>query len=543
MTKAAPDKQRNLLSTLLSRLRRACTTADLRRVLVALYLLLATEIWLLGCFAGRLNGDSTSYLALADSLVAGRGMVEPGPDGEFFPNLIRPPGYPAFLACLQLLFGRTLEAPVLAQAVLICLSIEMVRRRLAASVGPGFSLALPALAMCCPGFLVHAGRISSEAPATFLLTVGLELFQRQRTGSIWLFGVGVSLAAGCLFRQNLLIVIPLLYGILWVRGSRERGTAWILLAGAALVLGPWAIRNYRLTGVASPVSALPEQYRYTYHADVLLLDARLREWWRSGDTPASSIREADVSPVAEASTLLNQAHRRAIERSGLATLPGNADPSRAADAGGQPAPSPNPVATISTGVFPWGSQKAKSFLLALNEETRRLVEKIGVPRALAGRILFGIPRTWFTGPEMYPPGPVRWFGVLLAALQLGILAALWGGAGQALRTTTQLVSVLMLALVCGDILRYPAGTFLTVPILGFLAARAGTASSVWTAVSLQLLVVLSARHAEFRYMTTHYPVILALAIEAASRRYRKESRSVDSSERLPTSEQLKCANR
>lgn len=509
-------------------------------MLAALYLLLAAEIWLLGCFAGRLNGDSMSYLALAESLLAGRGMVEPGPDGGFLPNLIRPPGYPAFLGFFRLLFGDTLDAPVLAQAVLICLSIETVRRRLAMSVGSRISLALPVLAMLCPGFLVHAGRISSEAPASFLLTVGLELFLRGRERSGRSLGVGVLLAAGGLFRQNLLIVIPLLCGIQCIRGGSERAGAWRLLAGAALILSPWAIHNYRLSGVISPMSALPEQYRFTYHADVLMLDAHVRAWWLSLQVRSDGTPEIAPSPVAQASESLDRAHRRAIERSNLSSSPVAAATLGGGGAsGGLSVPAPEPVVILSTGVFPWGVRKAEEFLHALNGETRRLVQDLGVSRVLANRIGFAIPRTWFTGPSAYPPGSGQWLGVLAAALQLSIFAAMAISARRTLQAPSAGFWMVLLGLVFADILRYPVGTILTIPILGYLAARAETPAGVWAAVCLQVLVVLSARHAEFRYVTPHYPIVLALAIEAATHRGR-DSAPIASPGGCTTAEQLKC---
>src|SRR4051812_39993323 len=158
-------------------------------VLMALYALLALEVFFLGA-GRRTHGDSDSYLRLADSLAHGRGMVERMPDGWLVPNLIRPPGYPAFLAAVHALFGKSLEAPVVAQALLVCLALEIVRRQVERLRGRTSSLVVPGLAAVVPGFLVHAGQISSEAPALFLQTLGLALATAPVVG-----GAGGAIAA------------------------------------------------------------------------------------------------------------------------------------------------------------------------------------------------------------------------------------------------------------------------------------------------------------------------------------------------------------
>src|SRR5437764_1453162 len=71
-----------------------------------LYVLVGAEMLLMSRLVEPRTADTPMYLNLAASIRAGRGMAERNADGLFEPNLLRPPGYPAFLAACQAAFGE-----------------------------------------------------------------------------------------------------------------------------------------------------------------------------------------------------------------------------------------------------------------------------------------------------------------------------------------------------------------------------------------------------------------------------------------------------
>ena len=213
-------------------------------------------------------GDSAIYLQLAhnwaDHHVYGLWL-----DGHLVPTDLRMPGYPAFLACVAMILGRSTRAIVLSQAA-IDLGTCLLAATLSAALAPATArrrVAVTALwlAATCPFVANYTGVVLTEVLVSFLATAALVSFAmalgpeaRESGLYIWrwrptlqalaLLGAFLT-GVATLVRPEmplLFVVAVIVYALRWWKllGFRK-----ILLIGGAmcgaflLPLAPWAARN------------------------------------------------------------------------------------------------------------------------------------------------------------------------------------------------------------------------------------------------------------------------------------------------------------
>ena len=184
---------------------------------------------------------------------------------------VRMPGYPAFLAAIYAVFGRSAKAVMVVQAILdlaTCIFAALIAARLApASKRTLVATAALWMAALCPFTANYSAVVLTEVLATFLTTLALLLFVHVladpstdfplhsltkrallfRAGS-WLLG-GLVVGIGTLVRPEapLLLVAPaLVLSIRWWRradwSKLALAASWMAL-GLLLPLTPWAARN------------------------------------------------------------------------------------------------------------------------------------------------------------------------------------------------------------------------------------------------------------------------------------------------------------
>ncbi len=189
--------------------------------------------------------DALDYDTLAVNLYSGHGFSL-NPD---VPTPRRAPGYPFFLAAVYTVFGHSLLAARLLQALLgaltCLLAFRTAERLFGERAGPvaGWLLAL------YPPLVVYTGLILSETLFTFLLAASilfwLDGVERKSFGHFALAGLSLGLATltrpvTMVFPAALLLAAALRPGALRL---------WpVLLAAFLLVFAPWSFRNYRLWG-------------------------------------------------------------------------------------------------------------------------------------------------------------------------------------------------------------------------------------------------------------------------------------------------------
>lgn len=179
--------------------------------------------------------------------------------GEPFGTTDVPWGYAYFVGAFYAVFGEREWLPVVAQALANAAIPVMV-----------YGLTLPlagqrtaALAALLTGVLsfntIYASTQASDAICTVLFVAAVLSFVRGSLGG----GVAVFALSGLLaglvpqFRPNLILlpwVVAAAYVVWPARSWRKVAHMGVFLAIASLVLTPWTVRNYRLTGLFLPTS-------------------------------------------------------------------------------------------------------------------------------------------------------------------------------------------------------------------------------------------------------------------------------------------------
>jgi len=203
--------------------------------------------------------DEQHYSRLASNLLAGNGFAS----GAGQLTSIRPPLYPGFLAAVWSVAG-----PLNFQAVRICQCIlALATSALVYLLGArthGTTVARLGAALCWlyPSLIFFNVLILTETLFTFLLALFLllaaTLVQTPRAATA--VGCGLALGLAALTRSVLwplpFLLCPLLAILIRERLTRRLVLSALVLAGYAVVVGPWAVRNTRLQGVVTIVDTM-----------------------------------------------------------------------------------------------------------------------------------------------------------------------------------------------------------------------------------------------------------------------------------------------
>jgi 4-amino-4-deoxy-L-arabinose transferase-like glycosyltransferase len=223
-----------------------------RRPLLALLIIALTVriglLWAASSIGLQID-DERQYVQLATNLADGHGFgFEPG-----HLTSMRPPLYPAFVAATWWLTGsRALLAVRAAQIIVGLGSIVLLYGIVLRLFDRRTALVAAALFGLYPSLLFSGVLILSETLfiGLFLLTIRgcLALFDGENRWAA--FGTGVVLGFSALTRSILWPLPAVLIPFLWLasRASMRQKAAvcGLVLAGYAMALGPWAIRNTRL---------------------------------------------------------------------------------------------------------------------------------------------------------------------------------------------------------------------------------------------------------------------------------------------------------
>lgn len=199
-------------------------------------------------------GDSASYVDLAQDLVRG----EPYEYGEGM-KIFRTPGYPALLAMVMLVAGD--PAPAIAFRVL---GVLLGTVAVAGAMWLGrelFDDQVAIVAGLCaalyPGAIGTSVFVLSEAPFGPLMILQLACWVRasrcteRRSVVLWAVLAGLCAGAATLMRPSWLLFTPVaaLAGAFLGTPRRRHGVIGLaMLLALVLVMTPWWVRNYRVTG-------------------------------------------------------------------------------------------------------------------------------------------------------------------------------------------------------------------------------------------------------------------------------------------------------
>ena len=179
--------------------------------------------------------------------------------GEAFPTTDVPWGYAYFLAPFYRLFGDRPWIPLLAQALLNGLLPWLVYTFASTEFDERVAIVAAVLTGVFSFNTVYASTQSSDSVCTVLFMAAVVTFVlgRRAGGLRWLAVSGLLAGVAAQFRPNLLFVPLLLAGVHLLAPPRiagRVGQAVVFLAMSGLVLMPWIVRNFRLTGEIIPTS-------------------------------------------------------------------------------------------------------------------------------------------------------------------------------------------------------------------------------------------------------------------------------------------------
>jgi 4-amino-4-deoxy-L-arabinose transferase-like glycosyltransferase len=208
-----------------------------------------------------LTHDEREYLALAESLAAGRGFTySAAGEAGSSPQFGRAPGYPAFLALLGV-SGRSEVTPArvkVVQSILGGLAVLLLAALARIAAGDRSAAICAWMAAVYPPLVWMPAYTLSEALylplallCALLLTVGAAEgpLRKRLPGRIHLdhsLTAGLIAGAGALVRPGLLVFIPA--AALWLARRRQLASGIAFALAATLVIAPWTVRNLRHYG-------------------------------------------------------------------------------------------------------------------------------------------------------------------------------------------------------------------------------------------------------------------------------------------------------
>ncbi len=230
--------------------------------------------------AYRPRADAGSYMSLASQITqtgdyANRHWPGSGAGGSRGPSAYFPPGFPYFLAAVDLIDGHTqrkgppLHGARISQALLGTAIVGLIGIVAWEAFGLAVALVAMALAAAYPVLIELSGILVAENLLTALVLAAVAAALRIRTSKhpyAWTVATGVLAALATLSHLNgFLILIPLAFAAIpaarGAHATRAPVPGWrsaigpaLLVATAALTIAPWTIRNAVVLHRFIPVS-------------------------------------------------------------------------------------------------------------------------------------------------------------------------------------------------------------------------------------------------------------------------------------------------
>ncbi|NIT35617.1 MAG: hypothetical protein GTN49_03815 [candidate division Zixibacteria bacterium] len=259
----------------------------------------------------------------ADNILSGRGFVTLAFGLKF--RLYVAPAYPVFLVPFRAVFDlATLPRAVgIAQAILglgTAALIYLAARRLGGRVAGGVA----AFAVLFHPYMAFFGsRVLTETLSIFLFALFLSLYLDENAGPYKLGAAGAVMALAALTRAvflylGILACVCLLF--------RKRGEPWrkrVINAGVAagalvVVLAPWTVRNFALSGRLIPVTDVSGRILYQGNRDLAEEDYPLPD--KLIQTEAFRKR---VAPFADDPVAVELAFQDATKEKAMRAIAGN----------------------------------------------------------------------------------------------------------------------------------------------------------------------------------------------------------------------------
>lgn len=158
------------------------------------------------------------------------------------------PVYPLFLAAIYRLVGHHPPAARVVQALMSSVAVLLIYALGKTVFGRSVAVIASVLAAVYPPFISYSGCLLTETLSVFLLLVFVSLVVRAigRPGLAWWTAAGLLGGITILHREEMLLMIFLAAAVAWrTVGRRQAG---VVLMAALLMVLPWTIRNYKVSG-------------------------------------------------------------------------------------------------------------------------------------------------------------------------------------------------------------------------------------------------------------------------------------------------------
>lgn len=202
-----------------------------------------------------LSSDSATYENSALALLR-TGNFAVSPDKPDVPQIVRTPGYPAFIAFFYKVFGESRRPVITAQVLISAATIALAAAMAWMLWGAGPAL-LSALLLALDFASFHSSQLLlSDTLFAFLLAAcaAAGLMASRGDGSRgWAFVCVFSLALATMVRPLTLYLAPPALLFLFFTGrarGAKRAVLLVVLAAIpwAVIVGGWQLRNYRVSG-------------------------------------------------------------------------------------------------------------------------------------------------------------------------------------------------------------------------------------------------------------------------------------------------------
>ena len=240
------------------------------------------------------NQDQYIYIDIARNIISGRGYelsYSVFVASPHTPTAIQPPTYPLFVTAIFMLFGDSLLAVRIAQAMLG--SLVGIAAFFIGGLGVNFSVGLVAGLMTAsyPLYIMYTRPIMTETIYTLLLalTILILVVLLRVCSSRWLYPVlGLVMAMLFLTRPEVVVFFALVVVVLAIPVLRRRQKPRQLILGLALAslsfglsVTPWVLYTWRTQG--EPL-LLPNKRWGNWEANWLRYQNEINPGWRAGCT-------------------------------------------------------------------------------------------------------------------------------------------------------------------------------------------------------------------------------------------------------------------
>ncbi len=208
-----------------------------------------------------LTHDEREYLALAQSVAAGRGFVyDTSQERGTAQQIGRAPVYPLFLAIIGAGKGEHDAAPArvkVAQSIVGAIGVGLIGLLARRAAGPAAGIAAAAIAAVYPPLVWICAYVLSEPLysalallTALLLNTALDRTEgnstADRSGSAMAAAAGLTAGLAILVRPAMLLFLPL--AALWLIAHRRPSLAAVLVVTSLATITPWTVRNFRVYG-------------------------------------------------------------------------------------------------------------------------------------------------------------------------------------------------------------------------------------------------------------------------------------------------------